>query len=345
MIEGHGDDLYRYGGKITKNFSSNIYCGASLDGLKAYLAGRLDVMGAYPEPEPYALEAVIAGRHGIGEDCVLVTSGATEAIYLVAQAFGRGGRGLSRYAVRRPTFSEYDDACRMFGYSEVPFGMDCKASSGDGDVLRWICNPNNPTGEALSTDYILGVTRRGGMTVVDQSYEDYTLAPMLSPRDAVDNPSLILLHSMTKTYAVPGLRLGYVTAAPETIAVLRGCLRPWAVNALAVEAGLYLFEQGTTAIPDLKRYITEAETFRLALDRLPGISVGHTSTGFMLAEMARGTAAELKEWLARNHGMLIRDCSNFRGLSRRHFRVASRSAEDNVRLVEAVSDYMGNLKS
>lgn len=335
MIEGHGDDTYRYGGRITMNFSSNIYPEADLSGLKAHLASRLDAICAYPEPRPFALGRQIAVRHGIPEECVAVTAGATEAIYLVAQAFRTGRPRLSRYAVKRPAFSEYDDACRMFGY-----GVAGDFEAVGDDVLRWICHPCNPTGEAFGLDYMTEVSRRGGITVVDQSYEDYTLAPVFSAEEALRHPGIILLHSMTKTYAVPGLRLGYVTAQPETIARLRGCMRPWTVNALAIEAGMYLTGRQGNAIPDLQGYLADARDLRNGLNGIGGISVRPTSTGFMLAEMACGAAAELKECLAVNHGMLVRDCANFRGLSPRHFRVAARRVEDNRRLVEAVRDYM-----
>ena len=171
MIDGHGDDAYRYGGRIRTNFSSNIYYGASHHGLKAHLADRLDVMAAYPEPYPYTLGDMIARHHGISADSVLVTSGATDAIYLIAQAFRRNGERAC-YAVHRPTFSEYDDACRMFGYVEAAF-PDAKHTacglygSMDGpNTMIWLCNPNNPTGEVLPTDYIMDINRHAAITVV-----------------------------------------------------------------------------------------------------------------------------------------------------------------------------------
>lgn len=335
MIDGHGDDMHRYGGRITMNFSSNIYPCADLSGLKEHLAARLDVIGAYPEPWPSALERTIAEAHGIAADSVMVTAGATEAVYLIAQAFATGPRRLARYAVRRPAFSEYEDACRMFGYAPAV------SPDADGDdVLRWICHPDNPTGTALPLGAIADAARRGGVTVVDQSYEDYTLAPVFTAVEALRQPGIILLHSMTKTYAVPGLRLGYVTAQPAVIAAIRRCARPWAVNALAIEAGMYLLRCGRPAIPDLRRYLADAAGLRRSLCGVPGISVRPTATNFMLAELARGTAAGLKEHLARRHGMLIRDCSNFAGLSPRHFRVAARTPEDNRRLVAAIGEYV-----
>lgn len=110
MINGHGDDAYRYTA-IRANFSSNVYHWVNHDGLNRYLSGCLSCIRSYPEPEPYALAAELAQLHGVSPEEVCVTNGATEAIYLIAQAF----RG-SHSAVWIPTFSEYADACRLHGH-------------------------------------------------------------------------------------------------------------------------------------------------------------------------------------------------------------------------------------
>ena len=109
MIEGHGDDIYRYRDKIRSNFSSNIFSHADLSGLKAHLNKRLDVIGNYPEPEPYTLEQMLAERLGLSPRQIMVTNGATEAIYLIAQLFRE--RTPEVYS---PTFSEYESAIQMF---------------------------------------------------------------------------------------------------------------------------------------------------------------------------------------------------------------------------------------
>ena len=111
MIIGHGDDAYRFDRQIRANFSSNVYGHVDLTPLKEHLAARMDVIGNYPEPEPYTLEAALAERLGIAADNVCVTAGATEAIYLIAHAFSG-----CRSDILQPTFSEYGDACRLYGH-------------------------------------------------------------------------------------------------------------------------------------------------------------------------------------------------------------------------------------
>ena len=323
MIEGHGDDLYRYE-NIKMNFSSNIYNGTDLSALDAYLRTRMDVMRSYPEPSAASLEELIAEACGISPDEVLVTSGAVDAIYLIAQAYRHEGT----CHVLQPTFKEYEDACRVFGYQEHEDGTLC-----------WLCNPNNPTGDVMATEDVLALAERHRLLIVDQSYEDYTIAPLLQPADVVGRDDIILLHSMTKRYAVPGLRLGYVTASAAIISRLREQYRPWAINALSLEAGKWLVQRGETAIPDLPSYLAETQRLRNMLNEIEGIEAFETQTNFFLCTIAPATAAELKEYLAQEHCILIRDASNFTGLTPHHFRIATQSPAENDALVTAIRNY------
>ena len=320
MIEGHGDDLYRYN-NIKMNFSSNIYAGTDLSALESYLCSRMDVVRSYPEPSAASLEQMIASECGISPDEVLVTSGAVDAIYLIAQAY----RDAGTCHILQPTFREYEDACRVFGYRELEDGALC-----------WLCNPNNPTGDVMAVEDVLALAERHRMLIVDQSYEDYTMAPLLQPADVFGRDDIILLHSMTKRYAVPGLRLGYITASAAVISHLREQYRPWAINALSLEAGKWLVQRGKKAIPDLTSYLAETQRLRAMLNEIDGIEVQQTQTNFFLCTIRQSTAAQLKEYLAHEHGILIRDASNFTGLTPHHFRIATQSPAENDALVTAI---------
>ena len=323
MIEGHGDDLYRYK-SIKMNFSSNIYAGTDLSALESFLRTRLDVVRSYPEPSAASLEQMIARECGISPDEVLVTSGAVDAIYLIAQAYRHEGT----CRILQPTFREYEDACRVFGFQESEDGALC-----------WLCNPNNPTGSVLAVEEVLALAERHRLLIVDQSYEDYTLAPLMQPADVIGCDNIILLHSMTKRYAVPGLRLGYITAPSEIIRCLREQYRPWAINALSLEAGKWLVQRGETAIPDLPSYLAETQRLRAMLNGLDGIETLDTQTNFFLCTIRQSTAADLKKYLAQEHGILIRDASNFTGLTPHHFRIATQSPAENDALVDAIKNY------
>ena len=324
MIHGHGDDAYNYHA-IRANFSSNICQHADHALLKAYLTAHFHVVDNYPEPEPWTLERQIAHSHGIDPECVIVTNGATDAIYLVAQAYAH-----LPYAIDQPAFSEYEDACRLFELSEGTGG------------LCWVCNPRNPDGYAYSSEEIGRLADSHRLLVVDQAYERYTCQSLLSPREAVDRRNVIQLHSMTKTYAIPGLRLGYLVAHADITAHLRRHLRPWSVNALAIEAGRFLLQHDELLVrPDL----CEAQRLHARLSAIDGLVIQPTATNFMLCCCTRRssgwlTAATLKERLALRYGLLIRDASNFRGLTAGHFRIASQTPAENNLLVEAITELM-----
>ena len=325
MINGHGDDIYQYSG-IRCNFSSNISPLIDTSPLRQHLAERLTLINHYPEPDAYSLEVLIAAKHGISSNEVLVTSGATDAIYLIAQTL----RDEGSFAVKRPTFSEYADACRMYGYEEAP-----KAGA-----IRWLCNPNNPTGELRTTDTIKVLSHRHHWLIIDQSYEDYTWEPLLSAQTAIDMQNVIVIHSMTKRFAIPGLRLGYIVAPSTVIDRLRANYRPWAVNALAIEAGRWLLDHEDPYYrEEMKLLLSQAKYLQERLRGIFGIHVYPSSTNFMLCSIQHSTAAELKEYLLSQHGFLIRDASNFEGLSACHFRIATQLPEFNDELVEAIRTF------
>lgn len=337
MIEGHGDDSYKYSRPITADFSSNVYGKVDLSLLKTYLCGRIGRIGHYPEPEPYTLEARIACSCSLPDEAVCVTNGATEAIYLIAQTF----RGTNT-AILQPTFNEYADACRMHGHRVTSLFQLPKEQDGyllpDGVRMFWLCNPNNPTGTVTGKEYLHELIGHNPQVcfVIDQSYEYFTLCPLFSPAEAAGYPNVLLLHSMTKRYAVPGLRLGYVTGSPGLLARLRTNRMPWSVNQLAIEAGLFLLENDVPNPLDVAVYLRETARLSAALQAVGGLDVWPTQTHFMLVQLRFGKASALKDYLAAEHGILIRDASNFVGLNERFFRIATQTPEENDRLVAAI---------
>ena len=159
---------------------------------------------------------------------------------------------------------------------------------------------------------------------------------MMTAREAMDAGNIIQIHSMTKTCAIPGLRLGYIVTSRRYAKAIRKCMRPWSVNALAISAGHYILDNDFKAIKDIEEYLAEAQRLRDELDAIEGVSVMPTDTNFMLCELSFGNAAGLKDWLAKNHGILIRNASNFRTLTLRHFRVAAQNKEENNILINAI---------
>lgn len=340
MIEGHGDDLYKYGKKIVSNFSSNVYNRIDHSGLYQRLNERLSTICSYPEPMPYSLESEIARRYSLTPRQVCVTNGATEAIYLIAQVFQ--GR-IS--AVLGPTFSEYADACRVHRHKVKPFySLDALPEDAE---LVWICNPNNPTGEVRNKEDLKALvdSHPDKLFIFDQSYEYFTLKSLLGIKEAASFPNVILLHSMTKQYAIPGLRVGYFTASEGLTDDVRCRRMPWSVNSLAIEAAKYLLEEGDGISADIPQLLAERERLTNLLLATGMLEIWPTDTHYMLIKLRMGKAAALKDFLAVNHGILIRDASNFEGLDERFFRIATQTPQENDKLVKAISEWMEQIMS
>lgn len=339
MIEGHGDDLYKYNRPIIANFSSNLTNWIDASPLKAYLREHVDeVVSAYPEPQPYTLEARLAETWGIQPDQVCVTNGATEAIYLIAQSFAG-----ERSAVMQPTFSEYADACRIHGHRVRSLYQWPEHDRLPEDLrLLWLCNPNNPTGQVVDKSRIIRLAESNPhvLFIIDQSYEAFTLKSLLTAREAVEMPNVLLLHSLTKRYAMPGLRLGYVTGNASLSRHLRTHRMPWSVNGVALLAGLFLLEHPEVMPFDLAKCLEETVRLRTLFRKTGGMDVWDTDTHFMLVRLRMGKAATLKDYLANEHGLLIRDASNFEGLDATCFRISTQQPKDNDKLVNAIKQWI-----
>jgi threonine-phosphate decarboxylase len=330
MIYGHGNDRYKFR-NIKADFSSNIPGGIDSSGLYEHLAGRMDCLSAYPEPEPVTLEALLAETYGLQPDEVCVTNGATEAIYLVAQVLC----GRKSY-VLQPAFSEYADACRVHKHTVKAI---CSIDDVDDDAdIVWLCDPNNPTGTVWPEKRLakLIASHPSVCFVIDRSYEDFTRKKLFSAAEAVSMPQVILLHSTTKRHAIPGLRLGYITASAAFLQRIRRQRMPWSVNALATEAGRYLLENSRPWQPVLNKLLAETKRLQTAVSNLNMADVRPSDTHFFLARLKAGKASALKKYLVEEHGVLIRDASNFEGLDDAFIRIATQTPEENNLLINAL---------
>lgn len=336
MLNGHGDDLYKYK-DIRINFSSNVYNHFDHEGLFCHLANKLDNVVSYPEPSPVSLEKGLAMIQGVGVEEVCVTNGATEAIYLIAQTFRR-----SRTAIVMPTFSEYADACRLhehqmcsiFSIDEIP----------ERAQMVWMCNPNNPTGTVIDKDELLECFHKHEdvIFVLDASYAPFTLKPIITAKEVVELPNVLMLHSMTKEFAIPGLRLGYIISNAALLQRIKLQRMPWSVNQVAIDAGHYLLAHEDEYYLDVKMLISERERVAENLQKLGCVECWPSDTHIILCKLRMGKASALKDYLAKEHGILIRDASNFEGLDSSFFRIAVQEKDENDELIAAIGDWIIN---
>jgi len=335
MLQGHGDDSYRYAQKIIADFSTNVWYGGEPSGLKEYIFAQWSTINRYPEVMAESLSKLVASHHYLNPEQILINSGTTESIYLIAQAFAG-----KKTTIVTPAFAEYEDACRLYQHDLTffPWSKIEEFSTLSTDLV-FICNPNNPTGKAFSQLENWIQQNPETLFVVDEAFIDFTVQ-INSSIPLIDHyPNLLVMHSLTKAYAIPGLRLGYIAASEDLVSKLKSIKQPWTVNTMALEAGKFIFENYQQIQIPLKNLLMEKERFAEKLSQNPILKIHEGATHFFLAETLKGDAAELKQFLIEKYGLLIRDASNFRDLTKKYFRIATLSPEKNNLLIEALDEW------
>jgi L-threonine-O-3-phosphate decarboxylase len=295
----------------------------------------------YPDREVLALRQVLAGHLDITPEQLLVGNGSTELIWLLALAFVRPG---DHVVLVGPTFGEYTRAAILMGghlhfYTAQPEESFRVVPEQITQFLQqwqprlvFVCNPNNPTGTFVTPDVIAhwATAWPGTLFIVDEAYLTFTAnAPSVLPRL---RHNMLVLRSMTKAYALAGLRLGYAVGSPDVLAALQRARPPWSVNALAQAAGIAAL-QDTAYLTSCLERIAQAQHDLMAGLHALGLLPVPSTTHFFLMRVGHGAACR-QALLER--GILVRDCASF-GLPD-YIRVATRRPEENARLLAALAE-------
>ena len=323
----HGGDVWQGGapGEYL-DFSANLNPEGPPQWVRAAMLRGLENARFYPDLRQGAAVAGLSAHLGLPEACILPTAGGIEAIACAA--------GLSkRHAVAQPTFLEYGALCgahRDVKRSEL---ADYRPEPGE---TLWLCNPNNPTGEALPHGDVSALLEKleavGGRLVVDEAFIDY--CPEHSVRYAVcDHPALIVLGSLTKVLAIPGVRLGYLAAHPSAMEGLRERLLPWRLNCMADAVAAALPGHGAEFREIRRLNDVRREAFAAALAAI-GVKAHPSDANFLLCDFGRDMRPEIER--LRERGILVRPCGMFPGLTHGHVRLCVRTEGENGRLVAAL---------
>ena len=265
-------------------------------------------------------------------DAILCGNGTAELIWAIARAFLQPG---DTAAIIGPTFGEYAAACHAVRADIIDGGAELFETQPD---LVWLCNPNNPTGhyreEADLWQIVQACQTSGATLVVDEAYWHFLSvnAPGSATTllDREDAPDIIVLRSLTKDYALAGLRLGYLVAKPDTVARIAAQLPSWNVSAPAQAAGIAALADQTHLRQTLAMLADERRDFFAALCGT-GLTVVPSDTHFCLVGV--GDAPTIRQQLLAK-GLLVRDCTSF-GLPQ-YIRVATRPRADWERLIAAL---------
>jgi len=330
------------------DFSANINpLGPSRKALER-LRRDLPLIRFYPDAETRELRELIAKKTGIDGDCILFGNGATPLLHLIPRVL-KPRKAL----IIEPGFSEYSAALeqanchiqRLLLRPETGFQLDREALF---DTLRRarpdfliLGNPNNPTGNVvprrLLAELVDTCSKRGIYLVVDESFLDFTSHPSRAV-DATKRPRLIVVRSLTKFWALAGLRIGYLVGRKRLVEKLFENLEPWSVNTLASAAAAESLRDHKYRDRTLNLVRRERAFLTKRLAGLGWLEPLPSETNFLLVRItAPGiTSAQLCERLAEKN-ILLRDGSSFAGLGSRYFRVAIRRRSENQRLVEELS--------
>jgi len=344
MLFGHGDDLYNATGEVKVNFSSNVWYGTDLGPLREYINEQFIAVARYPEPDAGSLKELLASQFGVSEENLIITNGSITSFYMIAQTWA-GARSM----IVVPSFSEYEDACRLYKHTITFYSTFAALSemSLDGIDLCWICNPNNPDGKLITRSELLELIGANPQTtfIIDQAYVGFTKEELLNPIDIKVYPNLVIIQSISKVHTIPGLRIGYLIASEEIVQKIKAYLIPWSVNTIAIEAGKYVLRHPEQFDLPLEKWRADTIRFMTQLNEIDDLEVLPTATTFFLVRLKKGIAADLKEYLLKEEGILIRDASNFRGLDKTYFRLSTQKMEENRALIEGIKKWRINVKT
>ena len=304
----------------------------------------LDDIAHYPEIDAASLVTSLSEHHDLPVDNLVAANGSTELIYLLPRML-RSHRAL----IVTPAFSEYETALLQAGIpvdtfalspdNRFQFDPDALLAALDDEVgLVVIANPGNPTAAGIdpsALSYLADQLAGRAALVVDEAFVDF--APQLSLLNGVPlRDNLFILRSMTKFYAIPGLRVGYLAGPAAAMRLIRQAVPPWSINTPALAAAVACLhdhdyqQQTRSLIPVLRR--------KLADDLIAlGLTVFDSVANYLLVQLPQtGLCASTLTERLRFEGILIRDCSNFSSLDDRYIRLAVRTAAENNRLIAAL---------
>ncbi len=348
-MTGHGGNVFQAsletGIPVSEllDFSASINPLGVPDSVARTIRENIGLLVHYPDPFADGISRDLSQHLGVPARSLVCGNGSTELIYLLVRALRPG-----RVMIPAPTFSEYERACVL---NEGAFCTRYDLSSQDGFAIdlgqfiaamagcnmAFLCNPNNPTGRLMEREAVLDLARAAKradcLLVVDEAFIDFTPDQSLA-RGVEGNSHLIVLRSLTKFYALSGLRIGYGIFPDQVVQRVRGHKEPWTVNTLAQMAAATAirdrsYQERTTAVISAEKGYLEQGFRDLGIEFFP------SSANYYLLRHSCGN--EVVSAL-RKKGVLVRDCSNFAGLDNSYVRVAVRSRHENSRLVKELGE-------
>lgn len=346
----HGGDIYKYDDKLL-DFSANINPLGMPESAKNAIIDGINKYQTYPDHSSRKLRNSLSEFYGFDSNKIVCGNGAADLIFRICLALRP-----QKVLVTSPTFSEYEEAVLISGgkvhnhllreSENYDVTLEILESIDEDTDMVFLCSPNNPTGRAVDLNIIEAVLNKlqgnKGILVLDQCFvhfmveeEKYFAINLLKKYD-----NFIILGAFTKIFAMAGLRLGYALFGSEDNASkIENTLQPWAVSTVASEAGCAALNKDF--IKETKDYVKYQREFLFQHLSDLGIKVFESQANYMLIKVDEkfddGDLADV----AIKHRILIRKCSNFKGLSPSFFRIAVRTEAENTTLIDVLSHILG----
>lgn len=309
-------------------------------------ASLWDAASSYPEADPLQIAQLLSHLHDVPSVHILPTAGAIEALYLAARLFQ--GKSALLFS---PCFADYERACNAAGVRvshanllPAPPDLNTTGKLISKHDLVILGHPNNPTGrlfpnlielvqnpEHLQTAWIIDEA----FIEFAQDHEHASLLPKLS-----NLPNVIILRALTKSWSIPGLRIGFAATSNERwLEQLRALQAPWPISGISQA---WAFDNLTKThrhgmLESLKSLSSVRDLFSQSISSLPGLSTLRSDANFFLAHTATHKVSDIEEACG-HQGLLVRRCTGFEGLDpERYLRIAVRTPDENTKLVEALS--------
>lgn len=296
----------------------------------------------YPDPMSNDLRDELAAWHGVSRENVIVGNGGDELLYNFLLAFGGPDRTLVNVP---PTFSEYAffASLTQTGVRDVwrdpetllPRADELVAAAGEASLVI-LTSPNNPTGDVAALELVARVCDAcPGLVMVDEAYGEFAGPATSAEALLSEHDNLLVLHTLSKAFALAGARCGYVIAAPDVIDALAAVRQIYSVNVLTQAAALAAVRARVEFDPTVEKIVSERSRLHESLARVEGVRVWPSEGNFVLARMAG--ASRVRERLCDERSILVRDFSCAPGLAD-CLRITVGTPEENDAVIEALSE-------
>lgn len=327
------------------DFSSNVNPLGFPYSVKSMIKKNYSLLSVYPDPNSSKLKEELEKYTGVSKGQIVVGNGATEIIYNFCRAFIRKN---TRVVIPVPTFGEYEAAALLQGSHALylkTMNLNEKVPELQHMITKnnciFLCNPNNPTGSLVKRKNMLKILEtahdKSALVFLDECFIE--LVPesnesLISNLKEFDN--LFILRSLTKSFGLAGLRVGYGLGNKKMIDVLTRIKIPWNVNALAQKAASTALSSKSHLQKTKKLIKNELAFLTSSISKINGFSCYPSSTNFILLESKIDSKTIQKKLIKKK--LLVRDCSTFRGLDNKFIRIAVRTHKENMKLVKALEE-------